>query len=116
MINKELLNQVRDHIVMYPEQFDMDNWYLEKSCGTTACIAGWALFLQGQDVDQIMKEGLIEEAAMAALNIDDYRLFFVHNWPTKHKIIAIYEGEVKGAVTLIDDLINDIDVWNEDEN
>lgn len=43
-MNKELLLKVADAIEANPEHFDMNAWAEETpSCGTTACIVGWAL-------------------------------------------------------------------------
>lgn len=59
--NIDLLTQVRDLITAQPEKLDMDRWAVVQpdeveftdgttakvSCGTTACIAGWAVQLSG---------------------------------------------------------------------
>lgn len=57
--NIELLTRVRDYIAVNPQSLDMDIWATLKdvvefkdgqakvSCGTTACIAGWAVQLAG---------------------------------------------------------------------
>jgi hypothetical protein len=61
MPNIELLTQVRDLIKAQPEKLDMSTWATvnsdsvdlgngttaKVSCGTTACIAGWAVQLAG---------------------------------------------------------------------
>lgn len=49
-MNTELMIKVRDHIVAHPEQHDQATWAEKTECGTTACVAGWALIL-GSPVD-----------------------------------------------------------------
>lgn len=48
-MNIKLLRKIQKAIMQEPEQFDMDYWFQTKegvpNCGTTACIAGWALSL-----------------------------------------------------------------------
>jgi len=47
-VNVENLRKVRDHIAsLPPEQVNMGLFQGEKSCGTVACIAGWATELNG---------------------------------------------------------------------
>lgn len=46
-VNVELFRKIRDRIAQYPESFDMNNWEAVgegTGCGTTRCVAGWALF------------------------------------------------------------------------
>lgn len=61
--NTELMLQVADFIESHPEQHDQKNWFVDKKgglvkypttteipedrCGTTACVAGWAVVLSG---------------------------------------------------------------------
>lgn len=56
-INYRLLRQIRDEILKRPEQFDMRTWFEKKPdvpmCGTTACIAGWAVALDAANPNQI---------------------------------------------------------------
>lgn len=47
-MNRENIKRVRDHIAgLPPEQVNMGTFLREKSCGTVACIAGWAQQLSG---------------------------------------------------------------------
>jgi hypothetical protein len=48
-MNKTLLLKVADAIEANPEHFDMESFV--DSCGTTACIAGWAWFLNQNKKD-----------------------------------------------------------------
>jgi hypothetical protein len=58
MVNQENCSIVYKHIVTNPDQFDMNGWAVRKEvgpdstmCGTTACIAGWAVELLGSGID-----------------------------------------------------------------
>lgn len=49
-INKELLEQVRDHILAEPRRYDQTTFRRTSSevpYGTAACVAGWAVLLSG---------------------------------------------------------------------
>lgn len=46
-MNIQLLLEVADAISKHEERFDMRNVLCGKECGTTGCIAGWALMLGG---------------------------------------------------------------------
>jgi len=47
-VNTENLRKVRDHIAsLPPEQVNMGVLVGERSCGTVACVAGWAGVLSG---------------------------------------------------------------------
>jgi hypothetical protein len=44
----DLGRKVLDHVTVHREQFDMDIFGVELPvCGTTACLAGWAMLLSG---------------------------------------------------------------------
>jgi hypothetical protein len=53
MPNTELFRKVRDVIAQHPDQFDMNVWEdrygqtlsSDEACGTTRCVAGWAIHL-----------------------------------------------------------------------
>lgn len=54
-LNLPLFQKVYDQITSQPETFDMESWEsddeYEDSCGTTRCVAGWALYFhEGQRV------------------------------------------------------------------
>lgn len=44
-LNVEMIRRVRDHIVDHPEQHDQRDY--KSKCGTTQCVAGWALTFSG---------------------------------------------------------------------
>ena len=45
-----LAERVRDQIVQHPESHNQKVWVQQTSCGTTACVAGWAVLLSGATV------------------------------------------------------------------
>lgn len=61
-MNVELAKKVRELIRKYPEKHDQNTWCSNesanplKSCGTTACIAGWVAAVRGYTVAQIESE------------------------------------------------------------
>jgi hypothetical protein len=48
-VNGELGRKIRDHVTTYPKQLNMTAWgeVNDDYCGTSACIAGWALIFSG---------------------------------------------------------------------
>lgn len=45
--------KVLDHVVAHRDQFDMGSWgYTNSVCGTSACLAGWAMLLSGYTLDE----------------------------------------------------------------
>lgn len=58
-LNVKLLRRIQKHILEEPRRLDMGNWKRTNMdglhappCGTTACIAGWALTLSGKPLPQ----------------------------------------------------------------
>jgi len=110
-MNTKLLLRVKRAILRHPKQFDMSRWFFYVGadvprCGTTACIAGWALTLDGKTTPLKMAKRLykkltggelreggamggiynndIESRAAKALGLTEHQarwLFHVHNWP-----------------------------------
>ena len=46
-MNGKLGRRVLDHVTANPEQLDMSVWGEVGPCGTSACLAGWALIFSG---------------------------------------------------------------------
>lgn len=83
--NKELAQRVLEEIQEHPCNFDYYDWlnkhaptkaYLEHTCGTSACIAGWCIVLtspedSGSVFASIGPRSFSEAGAMALLQIDD---------------------------------------------
>ncbi len=69
-MNVKLLKQIKNRILAEPTEFDMCRWAASdkvSTCGTTACIAGWALAL---DFMARHPEMMVQEAHMAVVAID----------------------------------------------
>lgn len=74
-MNKELLERVARHIEANPEEFSMDEW----DCGTTACIAGWALRLSGENWRAV---GSTEPEDLIDITYEQgSALFYQSGWP-----------------------------------
>lgn len=61
--NTDLMIQVRDHVIEHPETHVQNVWVSRNECGTTACIAGWAVQLAGIQLGQTDAFGETFEAA-----------------------------------------------------
>ncbi len=44
-MNTELFRRVHEVISVHPERLDMGSWEGYTPCGTTRCVAGWAVYL-----------------------------------------------------------------------
>jgi aspartyl/asparaginyl-tRNA synthetase len=90
-MNTELLQKIKQKIIENPSHLDMNTW----SCGTTACIAGWAGKLSNIKFPDVL-EPLSSSKFIAQYSCEPmemgirlldltyaqaYRLFFVNNWP-----------------------------------
>jgi hypothetical protein len=107
-MNIELLKKVAEAIKRRPEQIEMDTWFELRTgageCGTTACIAGWAVTIADEGVKRkpllaamklfpdFQRDGKISgrynenmiAAGAVALGISDseaVRLFLRTEWP-----------------------------------
>lgn len=48
-INTEMFNRIQDVILSNPERHDQHYFETGATCGTTRCVAGWAIHLWGLD-------------------------------------------------------------------
>lgn len=48
-VNIPLLRKVMEHITTHPEEYDQREYAVRSDCGTSHCIAGWALALSGRE-------------------------------------------------------------------
>ncbi len=85
-MNIKLLEKIKLAIRAYPNQFDMSNWFDKNECGTTACIAGWAVALNKNLPLNQAEDACIacEREAMKALGLtfdEGQRLFYLGKWP-----------------------------------
>lgn len=91
-MNLELLEQVKAAILAEPHLFNMDDFICRGSCGTEACIAGWAVKLSDPATFQYAEglsgtqytNDLVLNAARSALQLrwdEAARLFWLISWP-----------------------------------
>lgn len=95
-MNVKLLEQVKGAILKHPENFDMELYaygtvvadkQAPPECGTTACIAGWAIAIHDGVVEEpqsIGQEMKIWQRAEEVLDLDSEQgrtLFHVSKWP-----------------------------------
>lgn len=98
-MNVKLLQQVKAHILEEPRRFFMSQYVMRDepgalhnldgrrrkmpSCGTAACIGGWAVILtQGLDAPYGFQEGAwAAKISKAQAN----RLFLIHEWPERFR-------------------------------
>jgi hypothetical protein len=96
-MNTKLLHDVKQCILADPSQFHMSHWQIpseNSSCGTTGCIAGWAVWLD-KPGERNYKNNLsiiphcdIEPTAQQSLGITKWQgnaLFFVYGWPEEFR-------------------------------
>lgn len=96
-LNVKLLRQVREAILKYPRQFNMDTWFCNRDstgeeanrCGTAACIAGWTVALSDKkNLKEASKDGSpAAERAERLLRLDwiaGAELFYQNDWPAQY--------------------------------
>jgi hypothetical protein len=96
------LLEVKKAILEHAEDFDMDHWYLNRYndethevCGTTGCIAGWAIALDAKLPLKDACYGLgisdYAEAGCTALGLsyatDHAALFYRTHWPAPFSMV-----------------------------
>lgn len=108
-MNVDLLKRVADVILARPHDFDMDDFEADAfhvsinkpdlSCGTVACIGGWAATLAaGLNKPVARHEDFDYYAGILSIRtsereIDEAeRLFMCHEWPQQYRI-AYYEAK-----------------------
>jgi hypothetical protein len=132
-MNKELLLEIASRIESEPEKFDMSNWFAasrqekDGTCGTTACIAGWAVALESRkSLSRLYREinieenehetyhesGNIEARASLILGLDEYQtsaLFYTTGWRNSELYDAYHlareEGDSKAKAQAAADYI-----------
>lgn len=103
-LNVKLLRRIQKHILDEPRRFVMERSILKStpgftfnsdnntiqrlpSCGTAACIAGWAVELTTHDANEQSPESLLSSAAKL-LNVEEttswveHPLFYTTFWPS----------------------------------
>jgi len=81
----KLLSEIARRIEKNPELFSMRNWFGQGLCGTTACIAGWAITLAlGKEKPEWIVPTDFKPMAMELLKLNDAQataLFYADRWP-----------------------------------
>jgi len=118
-MNVKLLRRIQRVIKKRADQFDMNTWFNKDStashCGTTACLAGWALTLAGRKSHQLASPLKIARGLCQGFNENfdsigviggernytiavkgatelglDYnqaeKLFYINHWPAKFSV------------------------------
>lgn len=90
----QLRQAVLDQIVTYPQTHDQRDWVSD--CGTTACVAGWALILSSGHLPAGEAFDILEEA-QELLELSDYdaiRLFhYTNNSQACHALKFLANGD-----------------------
>lgn len=90
-VNKELFEKIADHIEIHPDQWSQETWVdnglhghvgpgnvLDPyDCGTSACIAGWAVMLSRQPIPN---EWTMKGAELLGLQLSDAHTLFDEYW------------------------------------
>lgn len=94
-LNTELLLQVKQRILAEPRQFDMTNWFRKyapghiPNCGTTACIAGWAICCAEKITPAVAYEKFRRRSdVLQLLGLNKAQaecLFYEENWPDEYQ-------------------------------
>lgn len=123
-MNRELLARVRDRIAeVGNEHCDMDNFAKggtvaasgAMACGTTACIAGYAIAMSRGAYDISMVD---EPADVASdlLGFSSNQPFYVGYWPYDYVRTLQDEGDAKGMLAVCDALLDGSITFDEDGN
>lgn len=123
MANTAMFRKIHDQISNHPEGFNMLSWESYDGCGTTRCVAGWAIYLRAEElgygmtddylsdvVTQLCQNGVVsdtefEVAGAEILGIDpdgDTALFHCDNNEAADIVKAFAEGRDNDAFGLID--------------
>lgn len=96
---QETAQAVLDIVRMNPEQHDQNVWEtgdLEDECGTTRCVAGWAVHLHGHNViDVLMVDGMIR-LGCELLDIDTLEGVRLFKWTSDKEAVHALEYLAKG--------------------
>lgn len=91
-MNRERLTILRDHLASLPdEQVDMGTTTEQRSCGTVACIMGWAHILwPGQGAERSLGlRGHQGDSLFMPVSSDDARHWMDGSYTRLHAIAAI---------------------------
>lgn len=84
---------VLDIIRQYPDSHDQDAWEIQKGCGTSRCVAGWAQYLHEGQVDSQVRH--LAAIYLDLNNIDSWRLFMkCDNREAVHALEYVAKGDL----------------------
>jgi len=119
-MNVKLLRKIKKHILEEPNRLNMRTWgrhfdppYRPKSfpvCGTTACIAGWAVVLKATTGTSVTNKLLLNAYidGQKALELDSAqadRLFYLQDWPSQFKYGGSQRNKAKVTAARIEHFI-----------
>lgn len=84
---EDLIRAVATAIRQYPKRYNQRWWKTTTDCNTTYCIAGWAAFIKGRDIDDTVfaRNGIIETVAgWMHLDLQEAKSLFHGWWIPKH--------------------------------
>lgn len=121
MPNMELFKQINEVISARPEEHDQSTFESEQSCGTTRCVAGWAISLttgtpvfgdtypttlhpevaaleerlgvqRGKDEDDVDMVPLIAQELLGLTDQQAHQLFYTFNRDAAQLLVREYAG------------------------
>lgn len=107
--NTDLMLRIREQITSEPKTHDQSAWAARTECGTTYCIAGWAVVLSGQELDWdgadlatpfTADDRYIPQVARELLGLDPWsadRLFFCDSGTALHRLDQLIEAGKNGT-------------------
>lgn len=111
-MNIRLLRRIQKAILKYPDNFNMSVWgdlhdhgTSKPSCGTCGCIAGWACFLSGINIDIISSRTVISKAQylLKISREQNWILFLAEEFANKNGRLS--NVSARKAVSFIDNFI-----------
>ena len=121
-VNVELLLKVKDAILAHPEHFNMGSFRAGYDfrkmafnklgvCQTSACLAGWAVFIQHPRKFRDLHTEICD-LAENILQVNGTSVFFDEEWPSEFQIAynraadkEDHQGMAKAAADFIDHII-----------
>lgn len=107
-INQELFQKIYDQISQHPETHGQSTWEAARGCGTTRCVAGWAInFVHNMGVYQWSDTSdvdiAVEGRRLLGLNPQQLNLFYC----TDAQALEIVHGfAVKGDEFDMDEVLD----------
>lgn len=115
-MNKVLIQQVIEAIESDPEHFDMSDFFgYSGGCGTTACIAGWAIYLahkDKQELPELTRPYYAGGTASEAIHLMEISpstagyLFYTTFWPSRYNQLKNHQPTWQVAVWMLEDLLD----------